>query len=275
MKWLRFILSHSLFISFCAVALCFQTHLLLQVDPEPLVYLLVFSATLSGYNLYWLISKYHFSDLKFVAFALKNLSNFFVLGIGAVLTFYSLLMLPYLVTPFIVGMVLTLLYSLPLWPVGFALPLRRLGFLKTVLLSVTWTYITVMLPVEGNPVRDVELIYLILARFFFMLMLCAIFDSRDIAIDKMNQLRSLATDLSPLQLRVIMIVTFLLFMVSGFLLRLTTGGDQQLFAFLLTGLATFIVYLLSLKKRAYFFYYFVVDGLMLFSSALTFVASIG
>lgn len=275
MKWLHFIFSHSIFISCCAAALCYQTHVLLNAENETGVYLLVFASTLSGYNLYWLISKFHFSKSAPSLFFYRNISNVFMLVAGSVLTLFCLLKLPYLLPTFATGVFLTLLYSLPLWPFKFARQLHRLGFLKTILLALTWTYITVMIPVTEQSVSRVLLVSLFFARFFFMLMLCAIFDSRDIAVDKLNQLRSLATDVSATWLRLIMGISFTLYVFAGFLLRYLGGKDAQLWAFLITGIATFTVYMFSMKKRGYFFYYFIVDGLMLFSSALTFVASNG
>ncbi|RYD68937.1 MAG: hypothetical protein EOP53_28005 [Sphingobacteriales bacterium] len=224
--------------------------------------------------MYWIISKYHFSKTSVSAFLGRNASNLFILSIGAIITVYCLLQMPFLIPTFGVGMLLTLLYSLPLWPVKFARKLHRLGFLKTFLLALTWTYITVMIPVTGHDASAIAVFSLFFARFFFMLMLCAIFDSRDIAIDKMNSLRSLATDVSESRLKLIMGISFTLYICAGFFLRYLNGGDIQLWAFLITGLATFWVYHLSHKKRGYFFYYFIVDGLMLFSSVLTYVASI-
>ena len=274
MKWLHFILSHSIFISLCAAALCFQTHLLLGVQNEFLVYLLVFSSTLSGYNLYWLISKYRFSKSNWKAFLTRNASNLIIFSAAGVITLYCLWQMPVLLPTFAIGMILTLLYSLPLWPFEFAKKLQRLGFLKTFLLALTWTYITVMIPVTGHDASSTAVFSLLFARFFFMLMLCAIFDSRDIAVDKMNRLRSLATDVSAANLQIIMAISFILYISAGFFLRYLNGGHSQLWAFIITGSATLVVYMLSQKKRGYFFYYFVVDGLMLFSSLLTFVASI-
>ncbi len=275
MKWLRFFFSHSVFISICAAALCFQTHILLGVEIRPLVYVLVFSSTLSGYNLYWLISKFHFSRHGFSPFLKRNISNILILLLGTVSTVYCLVQLPYLTIVFTAGVLLTILYSLPLWPFRFAKKLHKLGFLKTLLLAFTWTYITVMIPVTGHNVSATSICSLFLARFFFMLMLCAIFDSRDIAIDKMNNLRSLATDVSRRDLQMIMIISFTLYMLAGFFLRYNNGSELQLWAFSLTGLLTFLIYRLSIIKRGYFFYYFLVDGLMLFSAVLTYLASIG
>jgi branched-subunit amino acid transport protein len=170
---------------------------------------------------------------------------------------------------------LTLLYSVPLWPIRQLAFTRKTGFLKTVLLAFTWTYVTVMIPVQqAVDLSNYSVALLFTARFLFMLMLCIIFDSRDISVDKINSLRSLATDVSKKTLQFIMATVFTVYLCAGVLLRNHFHDTAQVIAFLITGLLTVIVYRLSLKKQGYFFYYFVVDGMMLFSAAATFVASI-
>jgi hypothetical protein len=276
MRWLQFILSHSIFISLCAAALCYQTFLLLQVPFNYYVYGLVFFATLSSYNFYWLISKYYFSrGVGPAGFMKKNFSNVFLFFIAAVGLFTCMIRLPGILPYVCVAVILTLLYSVPLWPVKALNFTRKAGFLKTVLLAFTWTYVTVAIPVQQSLfVNSLSTGLLFTARFLFMLMLCIIFDSRDIHVDKMHSLRSLATDVSHRTLQIMMIVIFSLYLLTGFFLRWYFDNNEQVIAFLITGLVTLTVYRLSLKKQGYFFYYFIVDGLMLFSALATFVASI-
>ncbi|MEP7164055.1 MAG: hypothetical protein ABI741_05130 [Ferruginibacter sp.] len=275
MRWLQFILSHSIFISFCAAALCYQTFWLLHIPVNVFIYGMVFFATLSSYNFYWLISKYYFSDTRRPRrFLLKHFSNTFIFSIAGLGLLYCLYFLPAIIPTVSIAVLLTLLYSLPLWPFKRLAFTRKAGFLKTVLLAFTWTYVTVMIPANAFFINSLSIGLLFVARFLFMLMLCIIFDSRDINVDKIHSLRSLATDVSHKALRVIMAIVFMLYLAAGFLLRYYFDDNAQLIAFFITGLITLLVYLLSLKKQGYFFYYFLVDGMMLFSAAATYVASI-
>lgn len=277
MRWLHFILSHSIFISICSAALCFQTFQLLHIPPNNFIYGLVFFATLSSYNYYWLISKYDFknSHHSLPGFFIKNLSNVFIFVVAALGLFYCLYFLPAVLPEILIAVILTLLYSLPLFPVRKFAFIRQAGFLKTFLLAFTWTYVTVMIPVqEAGSVSNFSICLLFTARFLFMLMLCIIFDSRDISIDKLRSLRTLATDVSRHTLRLIITIDFICYLAAGFLLRIYFNDMAQVIAFFITGVLTMIVYRLSLKKQGYFFYYFLVDGLMLFSAAATYVASI-
>ncbi len=276
MKWFQFILSHSIFISICAAALCYQSFLLLHLPVNHFVSGLIFFATLCSYNFYWLISKYHFSNRQpLEVFLKKNLSNVICFSIAAFGLLLCLLYLPGIIPSVSIAVLLTLLYSVPLWPVKALAFSRKAGFLKTMLLAFTWCYVTVLIPVMHTAdVINISVYLLFSARFFFMLMLCLIFDSRDIVIDKIHSLRSLATDVSRPALRMIMTIVFSLYLICGFFLRFYFDSHIQQLAFLITGLATLYIYRLSLKPQGYFFYYFLVDGLMLFSVIASYVASI-
>ncbi len=275
MRWLHFFLSHSVFISCCALALCYQTYTLLHVPGDRNVYGLVFFSTLCSYNFYWLISKYSFRRNASIAVLLKNnlsyVSIFFIAGAGT-LSFLS--RLPGIMPWVAIAVALTIIYSLPLWPFPFANQLRKAGFLKTTLLAFTWAYVTTILPGVKTPVEGWNLLLtLFTARFFFMALLCIIFDTRDIKIDKMNALRSLATDVSRQLLGKIMVLAFICYIAAGLAVRIHFGDNSQLAAFLVTGILVWWVYTASKKPQGYLFYYFVVDGLMLFSAAATFIAS--
>lgn len=276
MKWIQFILSHSIFISICAAALCYQTFQLLHIPFNYFIYGLIFFATLCSYNFYWLISKYHFNTGNDPRdFLLKHFSNVFIFLVAASGLVVCLYFLPATAPVVLIAVFLTLLYSIPLWPVKKLAFTRKAGFLKTVLLAFTWAYVTVMIPVQqAFSISSLSIGLLFTARFLFMLMLCIIFDSRDINVDKIHSLSSLATDVSRKTLQVIMAIVFVLYLVTGFLLRYYFNNNAQIIAFFITGLLTLFVYRLSLRQQGYFFYYFLVDGLMLFSSAATYVASI-
>lgn len=276
MKWLQFILSHSIFISICAVALCFQTFLLLHITPHNYTYGLLFFSTLSSYNFYWLISKYRFSSRKnifqFLQVQLSNTILLFIASAGFLLCLFNeQQLIPYV----LIAVLLTILYSVPLWPVKQWRFIQKAGFLKTILLAFTWTYVTVVIPAhEVLATETLAVTLLFTARFLFMLMLCIIFDSRDVHVDKIHSLSSLATDVSKKTLAVIMTVVFVLYLLCGVFLRYYFDDIPQIISFLLMGIVTLLVYRLSLKKQGYFFYYFLVDGLMLFSALASFIASI-
>ena len=275
MKWLHFIVSHSIFIAICAVALCYQTALLLHIDLPLYLYAFVFCSTICSYNFYWLLSGYSFSDQPLRMFLKKRFSNLLVMIIAASGLLFSVVKIPGVFPEIILATLLTLLYAVPLLPLKISVIARKAGLLKTILLAFTWAFITVYLPyqfaVNGN---WYTMFLLLINRFLFMLMLCIIFDARDTKVDKIRGLQSLTTILSSKTVKQIMSVIFAAYLLNGIVLRVYYHEIPQIAAILISGVFTAIVYLLSLKKQGYFFYYFVVDGLMLFSALAAYVASI-
>ncbi len=276
MRWLRFILSHSIFASLCAVALCYQSLTLLHIKPSEVLYAFVFFSTLSSYNFYWLLSKHSFGKrLPIQSFLQTNSMYILLFGAAGLGMLGCLFFIPNIRLHVAVGVSLTLAYSMPLWPFAWARYLRRAGILKTILLAFTWAYVTVVIP--AAPVLATETIAvlsLLVARFFFVGMLCVIFDRRDVKLDEAHAIHSIATDLRKPTLDKLMLLAFIIYMAAGLLVRYLFSDSYQLAAFIVTGLVVGWVYLLSLKPRGYLFYYFVVDGLMIFSAAATFMASL-
>ncbi len=275
MRLLYFILSHSVFIAICAVALCFQTALLLHINLPVYLVAFIFFSTLCSYNFYWLLSGYAFAGQSLKQVLKQYHTNFIVLVLAAAGLLFSLVRIPQLLPVIIIGLALTLLYAMPLLPFKIFHGARKAGLLKTFLLAFTWTFVTVYIPYYFAPSVPLStLLLLFVNRFLFMLMLCIIFDARDTNIDKIRGLQSLTTILKPTTVKYIMIAIFVTYIVNGIGLRVCYNEPEQIIALLLTGLITAMVYFFSQKKQGYFFYYFLVDGLMLFSALAAYVASI-
>jgi len=275
MKWLQFILSHSIFIAVCAVALCFQTGVLLHIKLTGYLYAFIFFSTLCSYNFYWLLSGFVFSGQPVKLFLKQYYSNAIVLIIGSIGLLYSTLFIVNLLPVISLGLVLTLLYTIPLLPFKIFHIARKAGLLKTFLLAFTWAFVTVYIPYKQTPAGNfITLVMLLNNRFLFMLMLCIIFDARDTNVDKIRGLQSLTTIIKPATVQYIMFVIFAAYIINGIVLRIYYDELMQVIALLVTGVITAVVYFFSLRKQGYFFYYFLVDGLMLFSALATYVASI-
>lgn len=276
MRWLKFILAHSIFVAICAVALSFQTAQLLHFKISPFVYGFIFFATLCSYNFYWIISKISFAEKHRITDLLKKESIGFTLlafsAAGLLYCFYrSSLPIEFIVT----AVLLTVIYAIPLLPVKFLHFTRKAGVLKTTLLAFTWTYVTVFIPIQKTYLLlDEADLFIFTRRFLFMLMLCIIFDNRDKAVDKIRGLRSLATDLKPVVLKMLIYIIFAALFLSNFLYQDYGLTLKQSIALQISTLALLGVYFYAAKKRSYFFYYFFVDGLMLFSALATYIAGI-
>ncbi|MEO6254773.1 MAG: hypothetical protein ABIO79_15785 [Ferruginibacter sp.] len=276
MKWLHFILSHSIFISVCAVALAFQTGQLLHLDNNLFMYGFIFFATLCSYNFYWILSKFSFAVNKPLLQLLKKEAAGFGLLLIAVAGLLYCLYRSSLPVGFIATAIfLTVIYAIPLLPVKALRFTRKAGVLKTILLAFTWAYVTAFIPIQKSYwLLDNADLFIISRRFLFMLMLCIIFDNRDIAVDKMRGLHSLATDLKPAVLRGLIYIIFAVLFTSNFFYKAYGITFSQSIALQISTLALLTVYFYSAKKRSYLFYYFIVDGLMLFSALATYIAGI-
>jgi 4-hydroxybenzoate polyprenyltransferase len=272
MRFLHFILAHSIFIAFCAVGLCYQTYFLLNIKPDSNILAFVFFSTICSYNFYWLLSKFYFSkSVLSVAFVKTHFSFIFIFLVGAVGTIYFFFFLQNIFLFVAIGLVLTLLYSLPLWPFNLAKKVRNVGYLKTVLLAFTWAFVTTILPsstlIDTNVVA---VLLLLLVRFTFMLLLCILFDMRDVSIDKVHGLHSLVTDISKKGVVNLLLMSLVIFMISAFVFCFQFSNLNQAIAFLFTAIIFWFIYKLSLKPKGYIFYYFLVDGLMLLSAAASY-----
>ncbi len=276
MKWLHFILSHSIFIAICAVALAFQTALLLKLNINLFVYGFIFFATLCSYNFYWIISKATFAcDNTLGTVLQKEKTGLIILFLSAIGVFFCLFQYPLPVEFILTSILLTCLYVVPLLPFRPFYFIRKAGVLKTFLLAFTWTYVTVFIPLQKTYLllSSAEL-FVFTRRFLFMLMLCIIFDNRDKAVDKIRGLHSLATVLKPAHLRVFIYLIFLVLFTTNFLYSSYQITFSQSVALHISTLVLLAVYFYSLKKRSYLFYYFFVDGMMLFSALATYIAGI-
>jgi 4-hydroxybenzoate polyprenyltransferase len=275
MKWLHFIVSHSLFIAFCAVSLCFQTAVLLQINLSGWFYSFVFFSTICSYNFYWLLSGYSFAAENFWQHIQKHFSNAAVLLLALAGVIICLLHIPGILAEVIAASGLTFLYAVPLLPFKWLHFTRRAGLLKTILLAFTWCFITVYLPYAYSGIKDSgTLLFLGAIRFLFMLMLCIIFDSRDTDVDKIRGLQSLTTLLNPAAVKLLMMGLLIIYLAAGIAYRIYFNQPKQVAALFVTAFAVGIAWYYSFKRQGYYFYYFLIDGLMLFSAIAAFIASI-
>jgi hypothetical protein len=273
-RFLRFLVSHAFFAATCAVFLCFQTDLLLGISTDPRLLLFIFCATVAAYNFHYCTGLGHRCRWKLKLRDWSHLSHFRLFLLFSLLTILFFLSFGLPVIPLIFSVFLTLSYSVPLLPLGVAVKLRKFGFVKTALLAFAWAWVTVTLPVAGAAVKiQLPVTALVfLQRFLFVFILCLIFDERDSESDTLAGIHSLATAYSRA------IIRRILFGAAGilFLFNCLMGpfvGSRQLLAMQVTLLVTCVVCFLSTNRKGFLFYYVLVDGLMIFSASMCFLAA--
>lgn len=275
MRFLHFIISHSIFVSLCAAALCYQTFELLHLNVDFDVCKLIFFSTLGSYNLYWMLCRYSFNKKNNISISdcFLNLFLIFLSGVGI---FYFLFLKSILILYVLISALLTVSYCFLVLPIFSKQKFNNYGYLKTILLAVTWSFATVVIPAHSLIlINPLALFFVWLSRFLFVLMLSIIFDSRDVSIDKMHGISSIATFVSKSSIHaMVTIICIFDIIMLQFISRYFIDPKQSI-VLILSVLLSISCYFLTLKKeRGYYFYYFVVDGLMLFSAFASYLVSI-
>jgi len=272
MRVLKFVFSHSFFAAACAAGLSWQTGILLNQTVTYSLLLYVFFSTLAGYNFYWIIAK-KTSVTTISASFIKQISSYLILLItSSLLMLYLFAQFPQLWIPSLVSASCTVVYSWPLWKNSPKRMFLSMGVLKTFLLAITWTYVTIWFPLAGKMLEWTPDFLLHLSfRFLFMLILCILFDKRDLEADQKRSYSSVATVFTDKQLKLLCNACFLLMLLVSLLSWKTNSSQTVLLSNLASVAAAYLLYRLSFKPRGYYFYYFLVDGLMLFSAMVTFI----
>lgn len=257
-RFVKLIIDCRLFISVAAVGLALSTFKIVQVDTNWGVVAIVFLATFTAYTFPVFLKQTRFSSKWLVFFLLYSL-----VGVFCAIQFWILgnMLLNVL---FGILVFCTLFYYLPL---GFIGRLRELPFLKVFLISFAWTIATVLVPLVfvDYTLFSLDILWLSLERFIFLLAVTIPFDVRDIRTDTSGGLITLP---SKFGLKGSLYLTFILLMVYLGISAAHFGFSNILFV---RSLCVFLVLILiqkiSLKKTNYY-YTGLIDGSIIFQSIL-------
>lgn len=276
-KILHLFLFSSLFISFCAVLMVHQTNQLLQPHYKntPLLSFVFFS-TLCSYNIHWHLTPFSSAEKIRSQWTRQHRSIHRILAIagaaGSGWFFLSLLDKWIWILP---SVLLTFLYTAPKLPFVLFHKLKKIAIGKTMYLAAVWVYVTTMLPllISGKPWNTKDILFCA-ARFFLVYAVCILFDYRDREQDKQDGIRSMITFINEKGIDRLFVCSFLLFVTATCLLLLYNTGIPVIIAILVPGLLIALLYPYAKKNHSDYLYYFVLDGLLMFSSLLTLLLSI-
>ena len=234
-------------------------------------YRFVFFATICSYNFHWYFTPDQASENARVNWTQQHKALHIILilsgAIGAAIT-----ALPLLVHwPWLAGAVfLTFLYTAPKMPFLFSVWLRRIAIGKTIYLSFVWVYVTTVLPVVigGNNWDTSEILFTI-ARFFLIYAICIIFDYRDREEDRRQGIRSMITWFSEKKVDRLFYSSIFIYCVATIALFQSGFSFPVIGALLIPALVTTALYPASKNQRSDYFYYFILDGLMMASALIT------
>ena len=254
----------------------YQTGFMFDFIPSKTFYGFVFLGTLCSYNFHWYLTPSDFGSSRKVNWSIRNKTVHLVLfvlsGIGAAYTGFLLIghWQWLLITAFI-----TFLYSAPKVEHPVFIFLRRIAVGKTIFLAFMWTHITSILPIAITNIHWQTQHYVyVVNRFFFIYPICILFDYRDRHEDKKAGIRSLITFLDE---RGIDILFWCCLAVSLLTLIWLWQLSFHIVIFLIFLLPLLILaFLHGYSKRNFsdYLYYFILDGLMMFSGLLLLVFSI-
>lgn len=262
----------SCFIAGCALLMVLQTDQLLHLQYDKTGYLVfVFFSTLCSYNFHWYLSADATSENARVRWTQHHKILHLVLtAIGALVsTWYFFHFIHHW---FWLGgaVLLTFLYSAPKLQFGPFAWLRKIAIGKTLFLAFVWMYVTTFLPValDGQHWNGAALLFC-LSRFLLIYAICIIFDYRDRDYDKQAGIRSMITYFNERGITNLFAFSLAGFAVSTVLLLFYGFSALTIVLLLIPGIIVAALYPIAKKNFSDYLYYFVLDGLMMFSSLLT------
>lgn len=273
-KLVDFFLFGSIFISLCAVALCIETSLLLNLPlKNPGFYFSVFGATLVQYNLHYFFKTSAIPNSRRLAWSLENKAAYKILiTAGLVIMVYSLFSLPlrhYII--FSVMAILAFCYSFPLRPFTNK-KIKDFGLPKIITLALVWTTVTVWLPADNINFTDLSFQLVLVMRFIFIFILCLLFDIRDTDIDRKENISTLPVKLGnkrSYQWCYLLLVIFILLAITQYACFV---GMMQFLAMMISGLITVGIIEYSKKYNDDLVYLVCIDGMMLLQALLVIFA---
>jgi 1,4-dihydroxy-2-naphthoate octaprenyltransferase len=274
--WSFFIYSN-LFMAGCAALMTAQSGILFTPGGyNGQLILFVFFATLCSYSFHWYFTgnslikseRLHWLETNRWVHVL-----FFFTGLAGTLYYFQFFTQYW---HWIAGsMIATFLYSAPKIPFRPLQELRKLALGKTIFLAAVWTYVSTVLPfvMEEAPWTRPMTLFTI-SRYFYVYMICILFDYRDRTDDKNAGIRSLITYMEPAGIRRLFLFSFGISLIATVGLYIDGLSVADTAFIVLGGLIVLALYRRATRDFSDWLFYFVLDGLMAFSALLSLFARI-
>ncbi len=234
-------------------------------------YLFVFFATLCSYNFHWFLTPLMPSASPRIAWNHRYRMLLLCIYIAALLlSLYFAWQLRDHWLPLSIGVFATFLYSAPKIPHKYFSLLSKIAIGKTLFLTFVWMYVTTALPVlvAGAGWTTQHTLFCI-SRFCLIYAICILFDYRDRDADRAQGVKSMITWMSEKKILLIFLISLALFVMSTLALYGKSFSIFTIILLLIPGGIVLGLYNYARKHFNDYLYYFVLDGLMVFSSLLT------
>lgn len=146
--------------------------------------------------------------------------------------------------------------------------LRKQGYIKPFLIAFIWTISCAVVPLIEHDLVTAKAYYFFISQFSFVSTLCFLFDVKDMEADYMNGINTYANKFG---VNVTKAVCFLLLSISAVSFYLYTNDPITRIKEVCTLLIAGLVILFTNHKRHDFYYYLVVDGLLILQTIAFFI----
>ena len=262
----------NVYISLCAVLMVTQTNHFFSLQYSiGTFYLFVFCATLCSYNFHWYLTPFVASASPRIAW--NDTHRRLLLSIYIVMLIASAILTLQLIEhwlPLSIGVLATFLYSAPKIPHKYFSLLSKIAVGKTLFLTFVWMYVTTALPIliANTPWTTAHTLFCI-SRFSLIYAICILFDYRDREADRAQGIKSMITWMSEKNILLIFLTALALFVISTIALYQQSFSIFTIALLLIPGGIVLGLYNYARKHFNDYLYYFILDGLMMFSSLLT------
>lgn len=255
----------------------YQTYqLVMRQLPNNNLLFFVFFATITSYSFHWYLTTH--SEIASERIQWTNTYRYihtilFIIGItGAAIFFVALIKYWFWLC---LSAVITFLYSAPKVPQKHFRALRKVAVGKTIFLAFVWMYATTILPVVIAGVEwRYDTILFIVGRFFLIYAICILFDYRDRKDDKAAGIRSMITYFSERGINILFAISITIYAVATILLFNYNYSIKAILFLLIPGALTALLYNYAKRNLNDLFFYFILDGLMMFSALLMIIFGI-
>ena len=267
----RFFIYSNLFIAVCTLLMIDQTYyLLLHTPPDKDLLGFAFFATICSYSFHWYLTSQSLIESPRIEWLKKHrifhLILFFIGLAGSCIFLFVLLPHWHWLAA---SAIITFLYSAPKIPHPWFRALRKVAIGKTIFLTLVWTYVTAILPVIiANADFTVPIILFVISRFLFIYAICIMFDFRDRADDKVTGIRSMVIAFSEKGVNRLFFLSLIIFAVCTVFLSRYGFSVLDIVLLLVPGVITAAIYNYAKRNFSDYLYYFILDGLMMFSALL-------
>ena len=236
----------------------------------------IFSATICSYSFHWYLTSESLVESPRIEWLRQNrtfhLALFFV-GLTGSAVFFLLLRQDWYWLA--LAAIITFLYSAPKIPHPWFKALRKVAIGKTIFLALVWMYVTVMLPIiVGGGHFSFPVILFVVGRFFFIYTICIMFDFRDRADDKSVGIRSMVTWFSEKGVDRLFFISLVISAACTIVLFRYDFTATSIVSLLIPCIIAAVIYEYAKKNFSDYLYYFIIDGLMMFSALLLLIIRI-